>query len=91
MLSIEELRSMKLNEKNNLEEKDSKFLAVCSNCWCDINSEDNLITCSTTNCSFNVCSKKSCHHYIDNNNYCVNCKRTSIIVLDKDKIARKNF
>ena len=36
---------------------------------------------------FKLCSKKSYHHYIDNNNYCANCKRTSIIVLDKDKIS----
>ena len=87
VLSIEELRIMKFNEKNNLKVKDSNVLAICSNCWCHINSEGNLITCSTTDCTFKLCSKKSCHYYIDNNNYCANCKRTSIIVLDKEKIA----
>ena len=86
VLSIEELRSMKFNEKN-LEVKDSNVLAVCSNCCCDINSEDNLITCLTTDYTFKLCSKKSCHHNIDNNKYCANCKRTSIIVFDKEKIA----
>ena len=87
VLSIEELSSMRFNEKHNLEVKKSIFLAICSNCWCNINSEDNLITCSTTECTFKLCSKKSCHHYIDNNNNCANCKWTSIIVLDKEKIA----
>ena len=87
VLLIEELTSIKFNEKYNLEVKDSTFLAVCSNCWCDINSEDNLSTCSTTDCTFKLCSKKSCHHYIDNNNYCENCKIASIMVLDKENIA----
>ena len=36
---------------------------------------------------FKLCSKKSCHHYIDKNNYCANCKRISIILLDKDNIV----
>ena len=81
-LSIEELTSMKFNERNTLEVKASSFLASCSSCWCDINSENNLIICSTTDCSFKLCSKKSCHHIIDHNNYCENCKRASIIILD---------
>ena len=37
-----------------------------------------------------VCSsyvlKKSCHHYIDQSNYCANCKRTSKFVEDVDKV-----
>ena len=38
VLSIEELRSMKYNEENVLEVKESTFLAICSNFGCDINS-----------------------------------------------------
>ena len=67
--------------------KQSTYLASCSHYWCNINSEDDLNTCSTVGCLFKLCSKKSCHHYIDKNNYCVNCKRTSIIVLEKDNIV----
>ena len=39
VLSIEELRSMKYNEENFLEVKESTFLAICSNFGCDINSD----------------------------------------------------
>ena len=86
-LSIEELTSMKFKERNILEVKASSFLAACSSCWCDINSEKDLIICSTIDCSFKLCSNKSCHHIIDKNNYCANCKRASIIILDKEKIS----
>ena len=86
-LSIEELTSMKFKERNILEVKASSFLASCSSCCCDTNSEKNLIICSTTDSSFKLCSKNSCHHIIDNNNYCANCKRASIIILDKEKIS----
>ena len=35
---------------------------------------------------FKLCSKKSCHHYIDQSNYCANCKRVSIFVEDVEKV-----
>ena len=46
VLSMEDLRCTKINEKKNvLEVKESIFLASCSHCWCDINSENNLNIC----------------------------------------------
>ena len=66
--------------------KPSSFLVVCSNCGCDINSHDELNSCSTVRCLFKLCSKKSCHHYIDQSNYCANCKRTRKFVEDIDNV-----
>ena len=67
VLSMDELRSMKITEKNVLEVKLS--------CGCDINSHDKLNICSTVKCVFKLCSKKSYHHYMDQSNYCANCKK----------------
>ena len=47
VLSMDELRSMKITETNVLEVMLSSFLAVCSNYGCDINSHDELSFCST--------------------------------------------
>ena len=58
VLSMDELRSMKIIEKNVLELKSSSFLAVSSNCGCDINSHDELNSCSIVGCLFKLCSKK---------------------------------
>ena len=54
---MEELRSMKINEKNVLKVKQSTFLASCLHCWCDINSEDDLNTYSTVGCLLKLCFK----------------------------------
>ena len=86
ILSIDELRSIKITEKHTLELKSSSFLVVCSSCGSDINSNDDLILCSTDGCLFKLCSKTKCHHYIDQSNYCANCKRASIFVEDIDKV-----
>ena len=74
------------HRKKQIRKKPSSFLAVCSNCGCDINSHDDVYSCPIVECLFRLCSKKSCHHYIDQNNYCANCKRTSKFVEDVDKV-----
>ena len=59
VLSMDELRSMKITEKSFLElKKPSSFLVLCSSCGSDINSKDCLILCSTYGCLFKICSKK---------------------------------
>ena len=55
VLSMDELRSIKL--EIFLELKPSSFLALCSSCGSDINSKDDLISCSTDGCLFKLCSK----------------------------------
>ena len=82
---MDELRSIKITEKNFLELKQSYFLAVCSNCGSDINSHDDLKFRSTVGCLFKLCSKITCHHCIDQSNYCANRKRTSKFVEDVEK------
>ena len=57
VLSIDELRSIKITEKSYRSEA-IIFLAVCSNCGCDINSHDELNFCSTVGCLFKLCFKK---------------------------------
>ena len=86
VVSMDEVRSMKITEKNDLELKPSSFLAVCLNCGCVINSYDELNSCSTVGYLFKLWSKKSCHHYIDQSNYCAKYKRVSKCVEDVWKV-----
>ena len=85
-LSIDELLAMKVTEQNVLQLEESNFLALCSSCNAEINKGEELIVCATDGCSFKIRGMTICHHIIDNCNYCIHCKNTSIHLHDCDKI-----
>ena len=80
---------MEITDKKRFRIEAIIFLAVWSNCSGDINSHDELNSCSAVGCLFKLWSKKKCHHYIDQINYCANCKRASKFVEDVDKVDRE--
>ena len=58
LLSIEELKAMKVKEQNVLQIEESNFLALCSSCNGEINKGDDLIVCATDGCTFKICGMK---------------------------------
>ena len=54
LLSIEELKAMKVTEQNVLLIEESIFLAMCSSCNEEINKGDVLIVCATADCTFKI-------------------------------------
>ena len=63
---------MEINKQNYLEVKQSRFLAVCSFCYNDIISSNDLKRCRTEGCLFRSCPPPECHHVFEKKDYCNN-------------------
>ena len=85
LLSIEELKAMKVKEQNVLQIEESKCLALCSSCNSEINKGDDLIVCAIYGCTFKICGMEICHHIVNNCNYWEHCKNSSIHFHEGDK------
>ena len=72
ILTVDDLKTMKINKQNYLEVKQTSFLAVCSFCYNDITSEIGLQKCGTIDCLYRSCSRKECYHVIGKKDYCNN-------------------
>ena len=64
---------MKINKQNYLDVKESKYFVVCSFCYNDITSLNDLKTCGTECCLFSSCLRSECYHVLENKDYCNNC------------------
>ena len=72
-LTIDDLETMKINQQNYLEVKQSSFLTVCFFCLKDITSIADLKNSRTKGCLYKIWSRSQCHHFVDNEYYCNNC------------------
>ena len=68
-MTIEDLFNLKINQQNYFEVKQSVLIAVCSFCLNNITSTSDLILCGTECCLYKLCSRRKCHHIVDNVNY----------------------
>ena len=71
-LNVADLKKMKINKQNYLDVKESRFLAVCSFCYNDISSSNDLKTCGTEDCLFRSCSRSEWYHVLESKDYCNN-------------------
>ena len=72
-LTLDDLKTMKMNKQNYLEVKETDFIAACSYCFKDITSVTDLKKCGTDDCLYRSCSSEACYHVIEKIDYCNNC------------------
>ena len=65
ILTVDDLKTMKINKQNYLEVKQTSFLAVCSFCYNDITSEIDLKKYETVDCLYRNCSRSECYHVFE--------------------------
>ena len=53
-LNVADLKTMKINKQNYLDVKESRFFALCSSCYNNITSSNDLKRCGTEGCLFRV-------------------------------------
>ena len=73
ILTVDDLKTMKINKQNYLEVKETNFLAACSFCFKVITSVIDLKKCGTADCLYRSCSSDACYHVIEKIDYCKNC------------------
>ena len=72
-LTVDNLKTMKINKQNYLEVKETNFLAACSYCFKDITSVIDLKKCGSDDCHYRSCSSDACVHVIEKIDYCKHC------------------
>ena len=73
ILTVDDLKTMKINKQNYLKVKQTNFLAACSFCFKDITYVIDLKKCGTVDCLYRSCSREACYHVIGKKDYCNNC------------------
>ena len=68
-LTVDDLKTMKINKQNYLEVKQTNFLAACSFCFKDITSVIDLKKCGTVDCLYRSCSREAYYHVIGKKDY----------------------
>ena len=72
-LTLDDLKTMKMNRQNYLEVKETDFIAACSYCFKDITSVIDLKKCGSDDCHYRSCSSDACVHVIEKIHYCKSC------------------